>query len=168
MVDEILFEGLCLRPWKEEDVEIYLQLIQGKSILKNLRNTMPCTKEMFAAFVGDKSVQNGVYHYAIEKERQIIGGITFSEESDNRIELGGFWIAEKFREQGLGKKVTKALMEYVSRKYQGYTIFVRILSFNQGPINIVTSLGFEYREDLNDEIPSRGKSVLLLYYEIRN
>ncbi|MFV0582641.1 MAG: GNAT family N-acetyltransferase [Parabacteroides gordonii] len=160
-------DNYVLRLWDMLDVDSFFMSITP-DIIKNLRPDFPRTKEDIRKFIKKTLQKDRVQNFAIvskDNERQILGGISYIMHESQEIELAYLWIAQRFRDKGIGTLALKELINLVRYKYPNHTVFVQIYDFNKAEEERLPTLNFN--KEGSRFVEYEGREVELNKYTLK-
>lgn len=157
-------EKVCLRAYKEEDIEIAAKLVNDKE-LKNFLVTgipfpmSPWEEESWVK--SQKGNDTGEYNFAIEdiKTKKYIGGCGIQKVNWlARVATVGIMIGDKdYWSKGYGTDAMKVLMKFIFEEMNINKIRLGVFSFNVRAKKCYEKCGFEVEGVLKNELFKEGK-----------
>ncbi|KGK85998.1 GNAT family protein [Clostridium sp. HMP27] len=157
-------EKVCLRAYKEEDINIATSFVNDKELKKFLVTTIPFPMSLWEEETWIKSQtanQSGEYNFAIEdvKTNKYIGGCGIQKVNwISRVATVGIMIGDKeYWSKGYGTDAMKVLMEFIFENMNINKIRLSTFSFNERARKCYEKCGFKVEGVLKDEIFKEGK-----------
>ena len=163
---KIMFYGekVCLRAYRQEDIEIATSLVNDKELKKFLAPGIPFPMSPWEEESWVKSQngnQNGEYNFAIEdiETKKYIGGCGIHNVNWlTRVAVVGIMIGDKeYWGKGYGTDAMKVLMKFIFEDMNINKIRLSHFSFNQRAKRCYEKCGFHVEGILKDEIFKEGK-----------
>ncbi|MDF2880380.1 MAG: acetyltransferase, ribosomal protein N-acetylase [Clostridiaceae bacterium] len=157
-------EKVCLRAYKEEDIEIAAALVNDKELKKFLVTGIPfpmSTWEEESWVKSQKGSDTGEYNFAIEdiKTKKYIGGCGIQKVNWlARVATVGIMIGDKdYWSKGYGTDAMKVLMKFIFEEMNINKIRLGVFSFNIRAKKCYEKCGFQVEGILKDELFKEGK-----------
>jgi ribosomal protein S18 acetylase RimI-like enzyme len=109
---------------------------------------------MLKKFLSEKSIlqqlDSGYRYIMVYKDKELAGFLALKREAD-KLFLSKFYLAKKFRGQGISRK----MLNEVIRESNGLkTIYLTVYKDNKGPIGVYENFGFEIVDSAVTDIGS--------------
>lgn len=157
-------EKVCLRAYKEEDIQKAAAFVNDKELKKLLVTSVPFPMTLWeeADWVkSQKGGKNGEYNFAIEdlETKEYIGGCGINEVNWlTRVAVVGIMIGDKdYWGRGYGTDAMKVLMKFIFEEMNMNKIRLSTFSFNERAIKSYKKCGYEIEGVLKNEIFKEGK-----------
>ncbi len=157
-------EKVCLRAYKEEDIQKVTSFVNDKEIKKfyDTDVSFPITLWEEETWVkSQKGNKNGEYNFAIEdiKTKKYIGGCNIQNVNWlTRVALVGIMIGDKdYLGKGYGTDAMKVLMKFIFQDMNIRKIRLSTFSFNVRAQKSYEKCGFKVEGILKDEVFKDGK-----------
>ena len=157
-------EKICLRAYKEEDIQIATSFVNDKELKKFLVTDIPFPMSLWEEdewIKSQKSNKNGEYNFAIEdiKTKMYIGGCGIQNVNWlTRVALVGIMIGDKdYLGKGYGTDAMKVLMNFIFKDMNIHKIRLSTFSFNIRAQKSYEKCGFKVEGILKDEVFKDGK-----------
>ncbi|MBU3194546.1 GNAT family N-acetyltransferase [Clostridium algidicarnis] len=157
-------EKVCLRAYKEEDIEKVTSFVNDKELKKfyDTDVSFPITLWEEEKWVkSQKADKSGEYNFAIEdiKTKMYIGGCNIQNVNWlTRVALVGIMIGDKdYLGKGYGTDAMKVLMNFIFKDMNIHKIRLSTFSFNIRAQKSYEKCGFHVEGILKDEIFKDGK-----------
>src|SRR5258706_7540428 len=144
----MLREGdVSLRPLKDEDKSVLSALANNKKIADILRDAFPYPyKESDAEFfIGLSKKNNLPTNLAIEYKGEFSGVIGLTKQEDvycNTAEIG-YWIGERYWNNGIATVAVKLMTEYGFSNLEFIRIHTGIFAYNTASMRVLEKNGYE-------------------------
>ncbi|WP_443659694.1 GNAT family N-acetyltransferase [Clostridium algidicarnis] len=157
-------EKICLRAYKQEDIQIATSFVNDKELKKFLVTDIPFPMSLWEEdewIKSQKSNKNGEYNFAIEdiKTKMYIGGCGIQNVNWlTRVALVGIMIGDKdYLGKGYGTDAMKVLMDFIFKDMNIHKIRLSTFSFNIRAQKSYEKCGFKVEGILKDEVFKDGK-----------
>lgn len=157
-------EKVCLRAYKEEDIQVATSFINDKELKKFLVTNVPFPTSSWEEeewVKSQRSNKNGEYNFAIEdiKTKKYIGGCGIQNVNWlARVATVGIMIGNKdYWGKGYGTDAMKVLMKFIFEDMNIRKIRLSTFSFNLRAQKSYEKCGFQVEGILKDEIFKEGK-----------
>ncbi|MBB6697410.1 GNAT family N-acetyltransferase [Clostridium algidicarnis] len=157
-------EKICLRAYKQEDIQIATSFVNDKELKKFLVTDIPFPMSLWEEdewIKSQKSNKNGEYNFAIEdiKTKMYIGGCGIQNVNWlTRVALVGIMIGDKdYLGKGYGTDAMKVLMNFIFKDMNIHKIRLSTFSFNIRAQKSYEKCGFKVEGILKDEVFKDGK-----------
>lgn len=157
-------EKVCLRAYKEEDIEKVTSFVNDKELKKFLVTDIPFPMSLWEEdewIKSQKSNKNGEYNFAIEdiKTKRYIGGCGIQNVNWlTRVATVGIMIGDKdYLGKGYGTDAMKVLMNFIFKDMNIHKIRLSTFSFNVRAQKSYEKCGFKVEGILKDEVFKDGK-----------
>jgi ribosomal-protein-alanine N-acetyltransferase len=135
-----------LRPWRLDDIDSLVKYANNPRIAQYMTDgfTHPYTIETGMAFIAFATKDTPIHIFAIEVNREAVGGIGIHPQSDifrKNAEIG-YWLAEEFWGHGI---ITRAIIEITDFAFKTYDItrvFARTFESNKASQRVLEKAGY--------------------------
>ena len=164
------FERFVLRKWQAGDEPSLTENANNYNIWINLRDIFPFPYRMRDAreWVRTVSKENPVTNFAIVVEDKAVGGIGLTIKSDinRRSAEIGYWLGEKYWNQGIVTEAVTAITEYGFSAFELCRIYAGIMEWNPASGKVLEKCGVTPEARLKKNITKAGKTMDELVYAI--
>ncbi|PJI07886.1 MULTISPECIES: GNAT family N-acetyltransferase [Clostridium] len=156
-------EKVCLRAYKEEDIELATKFMNNEELQKflNPRVPFPMSKLGEEEWIkAQKANENGQFNFAIEdiKTEKYIGGCGINELNWLvRTAEVGIWVSKEYWGKGYGTDAMRVLLKFIFQNMNINKVKLSVFSFNERAIKSYKKCGFKVEGTLKDEIFKDGK-----------
>jgi len=157
-------EKICLRAYKQEDIQIATSFVNDKELKKLLVTDIPFPMSLWEEdewIKSQKSNKNGEYNFAIEdiKTKRYIGGCGIQNVNWlTRVATVGIMIGDKdYLGKGYGTDAMKVLVKFIFQDMNIRKIRLSTFSFNIRAQKSYEKCGFKVEGILKDEVFKDGK-----------
>ncbi len=144
-----------IRQWRIEDAKALFLLLNNKKILDNLRDGLPYpytendAKDYIQAMLSSDSYK--VFAFAITVDDEVVGsiGIFRCENIHFRTAELGYYVGERYWNQGIASQSVKQACQYVFNHTDIIRIFAEPFSYNIASCRVLEKVGFQYEGTLH-------------------
>jgi [ribosomal protein S5]-alanine N-acetyltransferase len=158
---EIFFEGILLRPWREDDARRLAEIADNKNIADNLRDGFPNPYYLKDAieWLGVILPENDpVRFFAIEVEGCLSGSIGLVAKSDiyrKNLEIG-YFLDQKLWGRGIITSAIKAATSYAFKSFDVVRVYAEPFSDNDGSRRALEKSGYILEAILKKNVVKNG------------
>ncbi len=148
-----------LRKWQIEDVESLTENANNYKIWRNLKDVFPHPYTLADAHDWIKFVANEPCNFAIEVDKKAVGGIGILFKNDvyrKSAELG-YWLGEKYWNQGIISQSIPKITTFVFDNYEINRIYAGVFEYNLASMKVLEKAGFKKEAILKKSICKEGK-----------
>lgn len=154
-------ERLALRPFRRGDAYDFARLA-GDWGVASMTSDIPFPLSQEQAMAWLKPVR-GEVRFALEHDRQMIGGAGFYRRQSGSAELG-FWLGAPWWGYGFATEATRAVIAHGFRRHQVPMFTSAHFADNPASRNVLAKLGFQVAGDCRIDCVARGQDVPALTY----
>ncbi len=162
-------ETYTIRGWNLDDVASLAEHINNFNIWINVRDRLPYPYTTSDAKDFIEMVLNSPeqHDFAIEIEGKAVGGVGIVPSYDvERFNAEiGYWLAEKYWNQGIMSNVVKTLSDYIFDNTQFIRLFAPVFEYNKGSMKVLENAGFTKVAVLRKAAIKNGQIIDLHYYD---
>jgi RimJ/RimL family protein N-acetyltransferase len=164
------FEKFVLRKWQTGDEPSLTENANNYNIWINLRDIFPYPYRMRDAreWVRCVSKETLYTNFAIVVEGKAVGGIglTLKGDINRRSAEIGYWLGEKYWNQGIITEAVKAITEYGFTEFELCRISAGIMEWNPASGRVLEKCGYILEARLQKNITKAGKTIDELVYAV--
>ncbi len=154
-------ERLALRPFRRSDAQAFARLA-GEWGVASMTSDIPHPLSASQAMLWMKPA-SGEVRFAMEHERQLIGGVGFYRRPSGSAELG-FWLGSAWWGRGLATEAARAVVRHGFARHQ-VPMFTSAHFFdNAASRNVLRKLGFQAAGECSIACAARGHDVPAVTY----
>lgn len=157
-----------IRYWQTGDELALAKHANNYNIWINLRNSFPhpYTLQDAQTWIMIANASQPITNFALEINGEAAGGIGFILQPDvyHKSAEIGYWLSEKYWNQGIVTEAVKAITEYGFTQLDLERIFAGVFAWNQKSARVLEKAGYTLEGKLNKSIFKDGKLINSLLY----
>ncbi len=170
IVMQFTFEKFVLRKWQTGDERSLTENANNYNVWINLRNIFPHPYRMRNAreWVRCASAERPLTNFAIVVDEKAVGGIGLTRNTDvyARSAEIGYWLGEKYWNQGIATEAVKAITEYGFTTFDLCRISAGIMEWNPASGHVLENCGYTLEARHRKSITKAGKTIDELVYAV--
>jgi RimJ/RimL family protein N-acetyltransferase len=158
---EIIFDGIILRPWSEDDAFQLAVIANNRKISDNLRDGFPFPYSLQDAKNWLKIVISSNFppvYFAITVDERLVGSIGLVSKNDiyrKNFEVG-YFVEEDYWGRGIATKAIKALTSYAFKDFDILRVYAEPFSDNTGSRRALEKAGFIHEATFKRNVIKNG------------
>jgi len=158
---EIIFDGIILRPWSEDDASQLAVIANNRKISDNLRDGFPFPYSLQDAKNWLKIVipsNSPPLYFALTVDERLVGSIGLVSKNDiyrKNFEVG-YFVAEEYWGRGIATKAIKALTSYAFKDFDILRVYAEPFSDNTGSRRALENAGFIHEATFKRNVIKNG------------
>ena len=142
--------GFTLRPFNINDAKSAIRILNNENVIEKLGKNFPrpYTEESFNIFFEKIKNDTETTYFAIEKDENLVGGISIDLE-DNNTAMFGYWLDEKYWGMGIITKAIEEVINYGIKKFSIKKFYADTLDSNVGSEKVLIKNSFVKEKDLD-------------------
>lgn len=158
---QLEFKNYMIRSWEKEDAPVLARHANNRNIWLNLRDGFPHPYSVDNAneFIANTLAKEPETFFAIASIKEAIGGIgfTFGQDIHRYTAELGYWLAERYWNQGIMTGAIQILTEYAFEMYDLNRIYAEPFATNPASVKVLEKAGFLYEGRLKANVYKDGK-----------
>ncbi len=159
-----------IRPWQPGDELALAKHANNYNIWINLRNSFPYpyTLQDAQSWIMLTNVTRPVTNFALEVNGEAAGGIGFILQPDIYAKSAeiGYWLGEKYWNQGIVTEALKAATEYGLEHFELERIYAAVFDWNAKSARVLEKAGYILEGRLHKSVYKDGKIIDSLLYAV--
>ena len=143
----LALERCTLRPWRADDAESLVRHANERDVWSNMRDVFshPYTEEHARRWLGIASGTSPVRAFAIEVEREAVGGTGVTPLADVYRRTGeiGYWLGRALWNRGIVTEAVRATTEYAFGPLDLARVQAAVFAWNEASMRVLEKCGFE-------------------------
>lgn len=143
-----LGEGVCVRPFRSDDLEGLVKHANNENVARNLEDRFPHPygEENAREWLARVTEHDPVTQFAIATDREVIGGIGFRilEDVYRRTAELGYWLGEAYWGRGIATRAVRVLPAWIFENFPLERIEARVFETNPASCRVLEKAGFTY------------------------
>jgi RimJ/RimL family protein N-acetyltransferase len=158
---EIIFDGIILRPWSDDDASQLAIIANNKKISDNLRDGFPFPYSLQDAKNWLKIVIQSNFpplFFALTVDERLVGSIGLVSKNDiyrKNFEVG-YFVAEEYWGRGIATKAIKALTSYAFKDFDILRVYAEPFSDNTGSRKALEKAGYIHEATFKRNVIKNG------------
>lgn len=163
MALETALAGCRIRPWQASDKVDLVLNANNRKIWRNMTEMFPYpyTDVDADSWLMIANLHQPVTHFAIEYERQAIGGIgiILSKGVHERTGKLGYWLGESYWGQGIATAATRRIIEFAQVDLKLARLEAIVYEWNPASMRVLEKCGFAREGILRKSIHKDGHLI---------
>ena len=160
-----------IRPWTLNDIDSLVNYANSWNIAKNMTDKFPFPYSVTdgKAFIEFATKDNPIHIFAIDINRQAVGGIGIHPQDDihrKNAEIG-YWLGEPFWGHGIITNAVKQMIAFAFNTYDIDRVFARPFGTNKASQRVLEKTGFVLEGKFEKALYKREEFIDELIYSIR-
>ena len=162
-----------IRPYKKGDEESLQKNINDKAVYRyTLRIPCPYTMKEAKKWISQcvkskKRINKKEIHFAIDADREVIGGIGFIKIEKHKAEIG-YWLGKKYWNKGIMTKAVKLMTDFGFKKLKLKRVYATVFPKNKASVRILEKSNYKLEGLMSKHHKKNGKYFdALLYARIK-
>tara|TARA_Y100000310_G_scaffold55331_1_gene50749 strand:+ start:5800 stop:6318 length:519 start_codon:yes stop_codon:yes gene_type:complete len=163
-MQKIKSKKFILRAFKQGDEKSLQKSINNKKIYNNTSRipypyTMQDAKEWTVKNMQEYKKKNPeLFNFVIDINSKVAGSVGFSSIKNKQAELG-YWLAEKYWNQGIMTKAVKLALGFALKDLGLRRIIGRVFTYNPASRRVMEKAGFKFEKVLKNDAEKYGKKI---------